>query len=59
MRPSNFFTLLLVGDWMVLQGQVAGDISLQGLRVPKIADALVAHEMEKTKGEDAGGRWNK
>jgi hypothetical protein len=48
-RPSNFFTLLLVGDWMVLQGQVAGDISLQGLRVPKIADALVAHEMEKTK----------
>jgi hypothetical protein len=39
--PSDFFTLLLVGDWAVLQGQVAGDIRLQGSRVPKMADALL------------------
>jgi hypothetical protein len=54
--PSDFFTLLLVGDWMVLQGQVAGDIRLQGSRVPKMADALLCLRTRDAgnldKGED-------
>jgi hypothetical protein len=44
-RPSDFFTLLLVGDWMVLQGQH----QTTGYACAEDRRRTVAHEMEKEK----------